>query len=90
MKSQINLLRTLCGTILVAVAGWTAWGAPANAFNAADYAALRAQLRAFHPDECHDRCKDPAYAEAERAINADLDAYAAAHPGYDVFPTASR
>ena len=83
MKSQINLLRTLCGTILVAVAGWTAWGAPANAFNAADYAALRAQLRAFHPDECHDRCKDPAYAEAERAINADLDAYAAAHPGYD-------
>ena len=75
--------RTICGTILAAVAGWTAWGAPANAFNAADYAALRAQLRAFHPDECHDRCKDPAYAEAERAINADLDAYAAAHPGYD-------
>ena len=46
---------------------------------AADYAALRKQLRAFHPDECHDRCKDPAYVVAEKAIHADLDAYAAKH-----------
>ncbi|MBP5542463.1 MAG: hypothetical protein ILM98_00185 [Kiritimatiellae bacterium] len=47
------------------------------------HSALRAQLRAFHPDECHERCKDPAYAASEKAINADLDAYAAAHPRYD-------
>ena len=55
----------------------------ANSFNAADYAALRAQLRTFYPDECHDRCKDPAYVAAEKAIHADLDAYAAEHPNYD-------
>ena len=56
---------------------------PENPFRAGDYAALRMQLRAFYPDECHDRCKDPAYVVAEKAIHADLDAYAAAHPGYD-------
>lgn len=57
-------MRTLCGTILAAVAGWTACGAPAHAFaagagvckfNAADYTALRRELRAFYPDECHDK-----------------------------------
>ena len=57
--------------------------ADANPFRAADYAALRKQLRAFHPDECRDECKDPAYTVAWKAINADLDAYAAANPGYD-------
>ena len=52
-------------------------------FSSTSYQELRHELRAFHPDECHDRCKDPAYAESEKAILADLDAYAAAHPGYD-------
>ena len=66
-----------------AVAGQAAAVAGRPSYRAADYAALRKQLRAFHPDECHDRCKDPAYAVAEKAIHADLDAYAAAHPGYD-------
>ncbi len=37
-------------------------------YRAEDYAALRKQLRAFHPDECHGRCKDPAYVVAEKAI----------------------
>ena len=55
----------------------------ANSFNGTDYAALRKQLRAFYPDECHDRCKDPSYMISEKAINADLDEYAASHPGYD-------
>ena len=54
-----------------------------NPFMADDYAALRKQLRAFYPDECHERCKDPAYAVAEKAIRADCEAYAAANPGYD-------
>ena len=50
---------------------------------AADYAALRKELRAFYPDECHGKCKDPAFDESDRAIRADLRAYAAAHPDYD-------
>ena len=52
-------------------------------FSSTSYHELRHELRAFHPDECHDRCKDPAYAESEKAILADLDAYAASNPAYD-------
>ena len=52
-------------------------------FSSTSYQELRHELRAFHPDECHDRCKDPAYAESEKAILADLDAYAASNPVYD-------
>ena len=70
----------LMGAAAVAGQPAVAWRPP---YRAADYVALRKQLRAFHPDECHDRCKDPSYAVAEEAIHADLDAYAAAHPGYD-------
>ena len=58
-------------------------GADVNLFKAEDYAELRKELRAFYPDECHDLCKDPSYAVSEKAINDDLDAYAASHPGYD-------
>ena len=54
-----------------------------NPFKAEDYAALRKQLRAFYPDECHGRCKDPAFDLSDKAIRADLRAYAAAHPGSD-------
>ena len=57
--------------------------AAASQFKPENYTALRTQLRAFYPDECHERCKDPAYAVAEKAIRADLEEYAAAHPGYD-------
>ena len=57
--------------------------ASANPFRAEDYAALRKELRAFYPDECHGKCKDPAFDESDRAIRADLRAYAAAHPDYD-------
>ena len=55
----------------------------ANSFNGTDYAALRKQLRAFYPDECHERCKDSAYQISEKAILDDLDAYAKAYPNYD-------
>ena len=61
----------------------SASGIAEHPFNAADYTALRRQLRAFYPDECHDRCKDPAFDESDRAIREDLRAYAAAHPDYD-------
>ena len=57
--------------------------ASANPFRAADYAALRKELRAFYPDECHGKCKHPAFDASDRAIRADLRAYAAAHPDYD-------
>ena len=56
---------------------------PENPFRAADYTALRAQLRAFYPDECHGKCKDPAYDASDRAIREALRAYAKAHPDYD-------
>ena len=52
-------------------------------FNAADYTALRRELRAFYPDECHDRCKAAEFAESDSAIRAAVKAYAAANPGYD-------
>lgn len=55
----------------------------ANPFRAEDYTALRKQLRAFYPDECHDRCKDSSYLIAEKDIHADLAAYVTAHPNYD-------
>ena len=49
----------------------------------ADYAALRRQLRAFYPDECHDRCKDPAFDASNRAICEHLRSYTKAHPDFD-------
>ena len=54
-----------------------------NPFKAADYAAFRAELRAFYPDECHDPCKDPRQLASVKAIGDELDAWAAAHPGFD-------
>ena len=54
--------------------------AAAKPFRAEDYAELRKQLRAFHPDECHGKCKDPAFDVSDQAIRADLRAYAAEHP----------
>ena len=58
-------------------------GAAASSFRAEDYAAMRRELRAFYPDECHDRCKDPAFDASDAAIRAEVRAYAAAHPDYD-------
>ena len=42
--------------------------ASANPFRAEDYAALRKELRAFYPDECHGKCKHPAFDASDRAI----------------------
>ena len=54
-----------------------------NPFKAADYAALRQELRAFYPDECHGACKDPRQLASSQAVRAELDAWVAAHPGFD-------
>jgi len=67
----------------VAAMRLNAAGSVANSFTAADYVALRKQLRAFYPDECRGKCKDPAFDESDRAIREELRAYAAAHPDYD-------
>ena len=56
---------------------------PSIPFRAEDYTALRAQLRAFYPDECHGKCKDPAFDVSDAAIRAEVTAYADAHPDYD-------
>jgi len=44
---------------------------------------FRAELRAFYPDECHEQCKDPRQTNSVARIGRALDAWAAAHPGYD-------
>ena len=48
-----------------------------------EFRALRRQLRAFHPDECHGRCKAPEFQASWRAIRDELDAFAAATQGFD-------
>ena len=53
---------------------------------AADYAALRKQLRAFYPpDGQGDKMtpQDPRALASYKRIEADLTAWCAAHPGYD-------
>ena len=67
--------RSFVAALLVSIAAFSV--------RAADYAAIRKQLRAFYPDECRGKCKDPAFEESDRAIRADLRAYAAMHPDYD-------
>lgn len=76
---RMALVAMAVGVALVAGA---AEGA-ANPFRADDYAAMRKELRAFYPDECHDPCKDPRQVASDAAIGAGLDAWAAAHPGFD-------
>ena len=86
MKARRGLIMRnfiVTATVFTIATCVNAAGADVNLFKAEDYAELRKELRAFYPDECHDLCKDPSYAVSEKAINDDLDAYAASHPGYD-------
>ena len=48
-----------------------------------EYVALRAELRAFYPDECHSPCKLAAQTNSVQAIARGIDAYVAAHPEAD-------
>ena len=72
-------LLSFCITALATLTGV----AGANPYCAADYAEFRRELRAFYPDECHGICKDPRQTNSVAAIGRDLDAWAAAHPGFD-------
>ncbi len=58
--------------------------AAARPFAPADYAGFRRGLRAFYPDECHGKCKDPRQTASVKAIGDELDAFVAAHPDFDV------
>ena len=55
----------------------------ANPYEGMDFSAFRRALRAFYPDECHGICKDPRQTNSVAAIGRELDAWAAAHPGFD-------
>ena len=48
-----------------------------------EYATLRAELRAFYPDECHAPCKLVAQTNSVQAIARGIDAYVVAHPEAD-------
>ena len=48
-----------------------------------EHEALRAELRAFYPDECHSPCKLAAQTNSVQAIARGIDAYVAAHPEAD-------
>lgn len=65
--------------------GWVAFGSVAEAPLAnRPYARLREQLRAFFPaGYCRSECQDPQKVESDRLIGEELDAWAAAHPGFD-------
>ena len=63
----------------------SAASAPSALFRAEDYAALRAQLRAFYPDECHGVCKDPRQEASARLVLRGVEEWAALHPDCDAF-----
>ncbi len=57
----------------------------AEAFDPADYDALRAEMRSFYPDECHGDCKAPAIVQNYEEIARELDAWYEANPDVPVF-----
>ena len=48
-----------------------------------EYRPLRREARAFYPDECHDRVKDPSVQASFDAIRRDVETWFAAHPEAD-------
>ena len=70
---------------VAAVASGVATGAFAEetAFDPKNYEALRRQLRAYYPDECHGEVKDPLQKQSYEKIKAQMYAWAKANPDYD-------
>ena len=82
MNAKINAVAicTFCAS------AWFAFAVAADGGTARTYpsfAEFRKELRAFYPDECHGICKDPRQTNSVAAIGRELDAWAAAHPGFD-------
>ena len=69
--------------LVCAIALLAAGTCAANSCDGTDFSALRRELRAFSPDECHAACKDPRQTNSVAEIGRELDAWAAAHPGFD-------
>jgi len=85
MLRERSVLIALAAVVVVSLAS-TGAAMEDNPFRAADYAALRKQLRAFYPDwgqGNRDVVKDPRSAESYGKIEKDLKAWCAAHPDYD-------
>ena len=81
-----NFIGGTAALVGAAVAGRAAVAQGASPYRAADYAALRKQLRAFYPpDGQGDEMtpQDPRALESCKRIESDLTAWCAAHPGYD-------
>jgi len=75
---QLKLLVVVAGIMLALSVGAT------GVQRQAEYAALREELRAFYPPgHCRGACRAPEQASSCAAIGRDLDAWAAAHPGFD-------
>jgi len=71
-------VKVLLLVLAVSVAGFSEGGSAADGCQA-----LRQELRAFYPDECHDKCKDAALVATHERMRADVRAWAKANPGYD-------
>ena len=69
------------GKVFVVV--WSGLSAIAAFAVTPDYVALREELRAFYPDECHRPCKLAAQTNSVQAIARGIDAYVATHPEAD-------
>lgn len=70
----MNQIKTVLLCVFLSVVGHAA---------KAEYEALRAELRAFYPDECHSPCKLAAQTNSVQAIARGIDAFVAAHPEAD-------
>ena len=84
---QVTRKQFIAGSSLFGVATamrLNAAGSATPTFRPEDYAEFRRGLRAFYPDECHGKCKDPRQVASVKAIGDELDAFVAAHPGFDV------
>ena len=84
---QVTRKQFIAGSSLFGVATamrLNAAGSATPTFRPEDYAEFRRGLRAFYPDECHGKCKDPRQVASVKAIGDELDAFIAANPGYDV------
>ncbi len=70
---------------VAAVASGVATGSFAEKtdFDPKNYEALRRQLRAYYPDECHGAVKDPLQKQSYEKIKAQMYAWAKANPDYD-------
>lgn len=69
--------------LLLVVVAVRAVAAGAAELAGAELAAFRQELRAFYPDECHDKCKSAEYEQSRKAICDEVTAWAEAHPGWE-------